>query len=99
MRGYYSYPECVLHGPMAPRTLLFIFAWEVTHGRPFDDCLALVDAYPEEVDRVLEDWPDIEAVCVTLHSMRARIAARKAMKEITATETSFYENEPTTPPQ
>lgn len=97
MRGYYSYPECILYGPMAPRTLLFIFSWEVGHGRPPKDCDELVEAYPEEVDRVLKDWPEIDDVCNTLRSMRARIILRKLTEEITATEKAFTNTNPPHP--
>ena len=65
MRGYYSYPECILHGPMAPRTLIFIYSWEIAHGRPPEECEHLAESYPEELNRVLEDWPEIDDVCKT----------------------------------
>jgi hypothetical protein len=84
MKAFYTYPECSMFGPMAPRTLIFIWAWDASHGAPSGQCEALVEKYPHEVDRVLDEWSEIIAACDTLRAMRARIAARAALAEIEA---------------
>ena len=82
MTEYYGHPDILIFGPMAPRTLLFIWAWEAAFGAPAAPCEALVAQYPGEVNKVIEDWADIPAVGDTLRAMRARIAGREALAEI-----------------
>lgn len=89
MKENYSYPECQIFGPTAPRTVLFILAWEASFGGPGDQCEGMIEAYPLEVDHVLAEWSDVPGVCGTLRSMRARIILRKLAEEITATENPF----------
>ena len=82
MRSDYGYPQCAEIGPTAPRTMIFIFAWEAAHGAPAAECEAMVAQYPGEVDRVLEEWGEITGLSETLMGMRARIASRAALAEI-----------------
>ena len=82
MRSDYGYPQCAEIGPTAPRTMIFIFAWEAAHGAHAGQCEDLVAQYHDEVNNVLAEWDGLAEVCDTLRAMRARIAARAALAEI-----------------
>ena len=82
MTEYYGHPDILIFGPKAPRTLLFVWSWEVAFGAPAGPCEAMVEKYPDEVDKVIGDWDGIPAICDTLRAMRARIAGRAVMYEI-----------------